>query len=352
MDEQAAAHAQQQAAAAHAQQQANFQAQLNALHQQLQALNAAGQQGAGGAFRNLVKPEKFNGDPKSSDWVSFRLQFERAVEANGWPDRQARFALAACMTGTAAMVVQDLNPDSPEHLDLARLLAAYQKRFLPISASSKSQCDYETAQQEPREDVLTFHSRLRGLFIRAYPGEATNTSTNLIRRFCRGVRGEDLQIWLFRQKPETYDKALDIAQSDFAAKEMVRYNRAGHLRSSTEPMDINAMSPKCWNCEKLGHVAKECKAPKKKRFLTKTNPQKPTLRKTNSKFLARKGKWRKSVNALVDMLAEEEDEERYHQILALLEDNEEEEEAEEENEETPPEDEQLEGNTDSSSDFH
>ena len=322
-------------------------------------MNAANQQPAGAAAgvgaRSLVKPHEYNADPKTSDWVSYRLHFERVAQANGWNDQQARFALAASMTGMASMIVQDIDPDNIANQPLERLLNTYQARFLPASASSKAQCDFETAQQEPREDVLTFHSRLRGLFIRAYPGEDTDTSTNLIRRFCRGVRGEDLQIWLFRQKPETYTKALDIAHADFAAKEMVRYNRASHLKSA-EPMDINAMGnvTKCWNCDKTGHVSRECKAPRKTRPPTRTNANKSFPGKRFNKDAPKgKPKWKKAVHALAELLEHEEDDERYARILAMIDEAEGREGEDPEGEEDEQSDEEnLEGQVDTSADFH
>ena len=356
---QAAHQAQQEAAAqaAHqAQQIATLQQQVAALMQQQQQQPQQAVPAVYPDGKLIAKPEKYNGDQKTSDWVSFRLQFERAVIANCWHDRQARFVLAASMTGMAALVTQDLDPNT--HATLDALLNAYQERFLPLSSSSKAQCDFETAYQEPKEDVLTFHSRLRGLFIRAYPRDNINTSTNLIRRFCRGVRGEDLQIWLFRQNPSTYPEALSIAQSDQAAKDMVRYNRTQNFKG--EPMDINAINPKCWNCDKPGHVAKDCRAPRKK----KVNPTRNHLgnqknflaRKTtnnnNNKTNPPKRKWRK-INALIDLLAEEEDDERYQQILALLDDAEEEEEEEdaEDQEEHQTSNDPIEGAIESSSDF-
>lgn len=327
-----------------------MQAQIQALMQNAQQAPQPAAMAAHGG-RQLVKPHEYNADPKTADWISFRLHFERVVVANEWTDRQARFALAASMTGMASMIIQDIDPDNLANQPLVRLLNAYQKRFLPASASSKAQCDFETAQQEPREDVLTFHSRLRGLFIRAYPGEDTDTSSNLIRRFCRGVRGEDLQIWLFRQKPTTYEQALEIAHSDFAAKEMVRYNRAAHLKS--EPMDINALGPnsKCWNCEKTGHVSRDCKAPRKLKPATKNGPNRNFPPRSNNKNVPKnKPKWRKSIHALIDLLQNEEDEDRYQQILALIDEAEEEGQAEEEEDDNPPED-NIDGQVDASSDF-
>ena len=332
---------------------AHLQAQINVLTGQIQVLLQQASQNTG-VRGNPCKPQPYDADPKTSDWISFRYHFKKVATLNGWTDQTAKRVLAASMTGMAAMIIQDIDTESINFTTLDLLLDEYQKRFLPASASSKAQCDFETAQQESKEDVLVFHSRLRGLFRRAYPLDDTSTSVSLIRRFCRGVKGEDLQIWLFRQSPSTYEEALALAQADYAAKDMVRYNRASNLRSQGEAMDINAII-KCWNCDKTGHVSKECRSPKKNRNPPRALPARanpPRTKGNNSKPWTgnkKKTKWKKSLNALLERLEHEDDEEEYHRILSLaleeVEEDEEDPELEEEND-------HLDGQVESSSDFH
>lgn len=258
-------------------------AALNALVQQLQqqqhqqpqhpghgAAPAFGAPAAPAAPRPIfMKPDPFTGEGKP-DWVAWRFYFESLVDLNQWDDLTARRALPVAMRGAAADAVKHVLPHDFDNL--GAMLHSYQDRFLPQSNSELSRCEFETCKQGSKETLLAYHSRLQGLFARAYPDDFIHTSPTLIRQFCLTVHHHATRQYLFLKRCTTYSEVLDEAQAYTASIAMTSYSKqGGHSGGNAgEAMDVNALDDslaalevndrerKCFFCDRNGHIKKEC----------------------------------------------------------------------------------------------
>ena len=107
-------------------------------------------------------------------------------------------------------VVYDINPES--YLTLNNFLDALQDRFVPRAQTNLNQTNFEIATQTKEESILEWHSRLRLLFILAYPGVDVQHSAQLKRKFLRGLKDPVIQDHAMTMDSATYDETLGNAQ--------------------------------------------------------------------------------------------------------------------------------------------
>lgn len=187
-------------------------------------------------------------NPEKDDWYTFKKQFTALPGALGWTHRQARAALFNCLRGPAAAAASnspiwevtdvplnavDHNPDGETPWRDA--LLHLEGLFLPRAASQIAKSHFDIAAQQPRESLIAWHTRIRNLFLKAYPGNADEAA--LIRRFAAGLRSEQIRRQVFRSDPDTYLIALAAAQNELAVVEM-DHALTGH---KGEPMEIGAV---------------------------------------------------------------------------------------------------------------
>ena len=176
------------------------------------------------------------------EWSTFRRNFEVTHSVNQWTDIRGRMELCAAMTGEAARVTHHLKPAEMDSLEA--MLAKYEDIFVPPSASQAAKTAFHAGRQGRSESILQFHSRLRDLFLRAYPGVDAESSEILRRQFMTNVSDSRVMDWINMMEPETYHNALNIGQR----------RAAGLMLLSQNNHSINAMGGKaggdeCWNCQ-------------------------------------------------------------------------------------------------------
>ena len=266
--------------------------------------------------RASQKIEKY-GNESSDDWLVFKHHIETVCRLNGYNDLQSRLALAASMTGKAALATLDINPrQRVDGVDITftQLLALFEARFLPGSASQMARIRFDAARQGPNEAVLEFHSRLRALHNKAYPN--ANDDVNLIRKFTMGLRRKELRMQVMRSNPDTYANALELAQNEASVLQMVKVTELGASLTNEEPMDIGSLEEPqqrtgdCHFCESNGHWKRDCPLWKKAQQLLKGGRQGSNGR-PNQRGKGRDDKKtvrRRLIAALDAALPEEEDE--------------------------------------------
>ena len=296
----------------------------------LQQLQAGGQQQQQPPARNHKVTPFSSADPV--EWHSWRRQFLIVVGINGWPAARAIQEAAAAMEGLASRYTADI--DHQQFQDLDNFLDQYEAKFCPPAESAFAKMEYSTAEQEKDESVLMWHTRLRSLFIRAYPGVDPNTSEHLKDDFIARLRDVEVQKATLRARPATFAVALTEANNNAATeaivnrRQLVSVSTASNakLQIKKEP-GINALGRGIPNSNKMegcfvcggDHIRKYCEIYKrvlemlKKEDRLKEHPRKRNQakkKKADGAPPAGDGRYKgrkKGVNHLGDSSASEEE---------------------------------------------
>ena len=222
-----------------------------------------------------------------TDWSNWRTNFEIAVGANGWTDKQAREECAMRMTGTAKTYTANVDVGLADPVQpFVQLLDRYQAFFLPPARSSAARAQVMKSKQREDEALQGWHARLRALYLRAFPNRAADLETDaqIIDQFVMGIADPRVRWRTKDTQPATYQAALDSA---------------GHMAANTELQDDEAKGgagvkkeagvaavgdsgsqggkgekgPTCFACRKRGHLQRDC--PIAKRILAKYRKENP-----------------------------------------------------------------------------
>ena len=217
----------------------------------------------------------------SSEFKIFRQNFELVAELNGWNPKRSKVACKASLTGEAALLLHDIDIGTDTRT-LKQFLDLYENRLIAPAASAAAEVEFDHAKQLPAENVLTFHSRCRRLFLRAYPNtlpDELNASQSLIRKFISGLISVETQRYVYRQSPDTFNGALEMAQADemsmlAIADSVDRVEKKVASLNLEGSMTIQAMGEtgkpssdsvrRCFfpDCGSTAHLVKDC--PKRK----------------------------------------------------------------------------------------
>lgn len=213
-----------------------------------------------------LKPHMFTASGRES-WRDFRDSFEIMNSFNGWTDLRMRQCLRHSMRGKAASMVADIHPS--QCADLKTMLDRYEARFMPPSFSSVMRAQVAFCRQGPQEDILGYHTRLRAIYDRAY-NEAPDTSIHLIETFINGLRSPAVMEHVRRANPQTYAQALDTALNETAIVDRASCAKSNDFTLFNPNLDATLPSQeqfiaaikgnvRCYFCQKLGHMKKDCK---------------------------------------------------------------------------------------------
>ena len=159
-----------------------------------------------------------------------------------------------------------------------------------------------------------WHTRLLGLFARAYPRRNAISDPDLIRVFCLGLKDDKVLYETRSQNCSTYREALRAAQRIVATLEEIRAARRNNGDSNATIGQVNALSEKeakCFDCGEIGHFFRNCSKNKKnnvRRSFQKGSGQRSSSRRTDDKKRAGKGKpklpFNRNIKRLVAALSE------------------------------------------------
>ena len=200
---------------------------------------------AGGSRR---LPAFSSGDP--DEWTAFTHTFRRVADLKEWDEDARKSNLVAAFEGAAVRRVQHINANG---LDAGgnvytseTLLARYELCFVPASASHLAVGSFKAAKQGSREPILTWSTRLRELYVKAYPLQAATADTagDLIYQFIIGLVHPTVRERTYQEHPATYTQVLDEATTK-ASDILVMRTVPGHLGAGSDPSVMGITADGC-----------------------------------------------------------------------------------------------------------
>lgn len=161
------------------------------------------------------------------------------------------------MRGEAATMTNDLQV--ADFHGINPMLNAFEARFIPAAEGSLMRAEFRTTKQKPGESLLKFHTRMRTLFVRAYPNEAIPINRHLIDTFVAGIADPAIKMYVLDRTPDTYAEALTHAQTKEANLLTYQASQGGAVNAVTD--GVNAMQgeeKKCYICGSTSHFFREC----------------------------------------------------------------------------------------------
>lgn len=199
--------------------------------------------------RSHRRPTTFS-SADGQEWVTWRRNLTTLARINTWGEQRIKDEATASFEGAAARLVGDILPlpepvaalaaapaviaaaGPPQVLAVparaavpavpgqtsAEFLDLLEARFLPAAQGQICRAQVGQARQAPTETVMAWHSRLRELYMRAFPGEDIEASPHITERFMVCLVDQAVGRYVYDQRPGTYATALVHAQNKIATE--------------------------------------------------------------------------------------------------------------------------------------
>lgn len=201
----------------------------------------------------------------STEWLQWRAGYANIRDLNNWNAADAVAHIKAAMSGYAAMAVQGIDHANPDEL-----LNLYEAKFCTAAASVQARQQFLAAKQEENESITAWHTRVKMLYRRADAAADMERTKELIDRFIFGLSHATVMERTLDARPANMTDALAEAANRAATLATIREmsgRKAGVGLHSMKPGGNAGNKPafekKCFNCDGPGHVAKECRQPKR-----------------------------------------------------------------------------------------
>lgn len=273
------------------------------------------------ALKSLPKTLQYDGKTK---WLPFKHKFTRYAEVCQWSAAECLDCLIWCLTGKASDFCATLMQRS-EHLSYRKLLSRLEERFGDRELPAAAQVRFQNALQKKDETLEDWADRvleLAGKAFKEVPEKYSNQQA--ITRFCQGLQDLDAGHHVAMQRPKTMDDAMNEVRLYQHTKEAMYGRKSGRSRvtrvtaedyeddvpqvcsvaekpqystpSTVEKAivklqedmakffrNLEKMQPgsqpqtasggqkstkaetrRCYNCQEIGHLIKNCPHPKKR----------------------------------------------------------------------------------------
>ena len=221
----------------------------------------------------ITEANTFHGHP-GEDIDTFLYSFELKATANNWTAEKQLNELPLCLQDTALRIYRQLEAGQKD--TFPHLRAALKDAFRTPGAESVARAKLYRFKQLPGQTVLEYATKLQDVFAAAYPNlPAAESDKILLDHFLNNIRetlGDKVKMF----EPENFRAALAKAQK-LEAQDNEKFSKQVHSigrgdshghayqrpsRGWRNKATQDRMSPRervqCFNCQELGHYAREC----------------------------------------------------------------------------------------------
>lgn len=237
--------------------QAEFARMFRVMGDQIAGLSTT--MGAQGVAR-VIKP--FEGDSKCfKDWIKMIEKYSMLV---GMANDSIKLVAYQSSKGPVSDFLKRHMDANPAHT-WAEVKAELTVRFAEVVDPQHALLLLRKVRQKQGEAIQVYAERLIGLGEDAF--DAQNRDTQLIGYFIDGLYHDYMKMKVMRENPQTLQQAVTSATNEQNLRK--RFNlRTGHDMggnhsnlSEAQPMEVDHYrpQPRCFNCQKRGHLAKNCR---------------------------------------------------------------------------------------------
>ncbi len=185
-------------------------------------------------------PSKFSTSTDFSLWIQ---RFEIYLTEAGIPAEKRAKELLSLLDDASFRVVNQLGLVGSDDYDA--LKKQLQRHYSPEGNELEWQCRLQSRRQKSGESLSEYAGELRVMVDKAYPAWVAKQRLEMARnQFVQGLESASVQLLLMREKPETLDAALDLAQQQLsvesAQKRLHHQASQSHTLKSTQPLTLEA----------------------------------------------------------------------------------------------------------------
>ena len=227
----------------------------------------------------------------SIKWYSFKSNFIKTSKMNEWKDERAVLKLQTSLRDQAARAVEHI--PIADDCTLKDALEAMETVFVNPSAVEYAEAMFYSSARQPGEAIILWHTRVRELFLRAYPSataEEVEENKTLKDRFSLFIHNRamtlalknhaDYRMLTFTElltRAQDYQASILLTQQAYEGKAIpssIQEITPGSYEEATDEAGVNQITANmhrtdpspmprntamtCFHCNEKGHGIREC----------------------------------------------------------------------------------------------